>query len=76
MLTPADSPSSPSDYNAVVVSGFDIQAPQQDLAAPNAAAIGAAMDRQVAAHAELNTPAGSGEINIPDGVASTDWPTH
>ena len=31
MITPADSPSSPEDYNAVPVSMTNIQAPQEDL---------------------------------------------
>jgi hypothetical protein len=31
MITPSDSPSSPSDYAGVAVSGFDIQAPLPDV---------------------------------------------
>jgi hypothetical protein len=31
MITPSDSPSSPSDYAGVAVSGFDIQAPPPDV---------------------------------------------
>jgi len=32
MITPADSPSSPSDFAGVAVSGFDIQAPNDEAA--------------------------------------------
>ena len=38
MITPADTPSSPSDYAAVAVQPMNIQAPQQDLSAAVAAA--------------------------------------
>ena len=75
MITPADSASSPEDYNAVPVTQQDIQAPQEDLHAVTAAAISEAMSRQPAAVALLQSPQGYGEFDITGGYTGS-WPAN
>lgn len=85
MITPADSPSSPSNYAAVPVSGTDIQAPQQDLAAMTEAAgrlSGAGIvypqgPRQAATEALMHSPQGFADFDITAGFAGSgadSWP--
>lgn len=71
MITPADSPSSPSDYNAVPVTGLDIQAPQDDLGAAVAGAVSTAMARQPETSALLNSAAGMGDFDVTSGYTGT-----
>jgi hypothetical protein len=79
-ITPADSPSSPSDYAAVTPHGrgpapYDIQAPQQDLSALVAdagALAGAGViypqgPRQAETEMLLSSPQGYGEQDIDAG---------
>ena len=73
MITPADSPSSPADYASVAVSQMDIQAPAADLSAACDAAQSAAMARQPQAAAILDSPQGSGAMNVTAGWTG-DWP--
>lgn len=83
MITPSDSPSAPSEYSAVPVSGWDIQAPQADLAgtfdAANAAAGAGALypksERQQQAQAVLESPQGYGEFDVTGGYHG-DWPAN
>ena len=83
MITPADSPSSPSDYAAVAVQPLNIQAPQDDLtgafnasnAVAGAGVLYAQGPRQVQTEALLESPQGYGAINITAGYAG-DWPNN
>lgn len=88
MITPSDSPSSPSNYAEVTPHGqgtapYDIQAPQADLtAAVDAAnALGGAGflypmgPRQAETAALMNSPAGYAEQDITAGWnAGGEWP--
>ena len=59
MITPADTPSNAAGFNGVAVSGFDIQAPQPDVAGPAAQAMSDSAMRQNGAEDNiLDTPAG------------------
>jgi len=79
MITPADSAAAPAEYNAVPVSGFDIQAPQDDLTeAMNAAGAitGAGVvypkgPRQTETVALLNSAQGVGDFDIMSGYTGT-----
>ena len=83
MITPADSPSSPSNYAGVSVQPMDIQAPQGDLTAvvDAANALGGAGalypqgPRQAEAEALLNSPQGSGAMDVTAGWTG-DWPAN
>jgi len=90
MITPADSPSSPSDFAAVTPHGqgpapYDIQAPQADLAATFNAANAVAGSgvlypqgpRQAATERLIQSPQGYGDFTITAGYAGgggEDWP--
>lgn len=80
MITPSDSPSSPSDYAAVTPHGqgtapYDVQAPQDDLSAAVAAAgalSGAGIvypqgPRQAETETLMSSPQGFGEQDIDAG---------
>jgi len=73
MITPADGASAPGPYAGVPVSGMDIQAPQEDLAAMAAACHSEAMGRQPQADALLTSDQGYGEFSITGGYTG-DWP--
>jgi len=78
MITPGDTPAAPGLYAAVPVSGFDIQAPQDDLPGLAAGAKSEAMARQPQAEALLTSDQGYGEISITAGSpggAGEDWPS-
>ena len=82
MITPADTPSSPSDYAAVTPHGigtapYDIQAPQQDLSAIAAASQATAMARQPATERLLASPQGYADFDITAGFSGgggESWP--
>ena len=85
MITPADSPSSPSDYAAVAVQPMDIQAPQADLSAAVEAAgrlSGAGIvypqgPRQSQTENLLRSPQGYSDFDITAGYSGgggEDWP--
>lgn len=73
MITPSDSPSSPSNYAAVPVSQVDIQAPQEDLsAAVEAAGAVAKGPRQFEAQTLLH---GGDAPNVTAGYSGGgEWP--
>jgi hypothetical protein len=83
VITPADSPSSPEQFNAVPVSSFNIQAEQQNLAAAVEAAgrlAGAGVvypqgPRQAETVTMLQSPQGFGSngYDIDAGYSGT-WP--
>jgi hypothetical protein len=86
MITPADSPSSPSNYAAVPVQGTDIQAPQMDLSAAVAAAgrlTGAGVvypvsQRQHDTESLIQSAPGYGDFDITagwNGSGADTWPT-
>ena len=85
MITPSDSPSAPSEYAGVPVSGRDIQAPQADLSgvfdAANAVAGAGVLygqgPRQAQTEKLIASPPGYGEFNITAGYSGgggEDWP--
>ena len=88
MITPADTPSSPSDYAGVTPHGqgtapYDIQAAQQDLSATAAAAealTGAGVlypqgPRQAETARLMNSPQGYADFNITAGfTGGGEWP--
>ena len=83
MMTPSDSPSSPSDYAGVPVSGFDIQAPlgEAEIAVAFDATnreMGAGVlypmgPRQAETRDLLQSPPGYGDFDILSGTTA-DWP--
>jgi hypothetical protein len=83
MITPSDSPSSPSDYAQVATQGMDIQAPLQTgeiTAAFDAtnAEMGAGFlypqgPRQAAAESLLKSPQGYADFDILSGTTA-GWP--
>jgi hypothetical protein len=74
MITPADSPSAPAEYNAVPVTQQDIQAPQENLSGMVAAAMSEAMSRQAGAIELLSSPQGYGDFDITGGYTGS-WGT-
>jgi len=86
MITPSDSPSAPSEYAGVPVSGRDIQAPQADLSgvfdAANAVAGAGVLygqgPRQAQTEALISSPQGFGEFDITAGYhagpGQDGWP--
>ena len=76
MITPADSPAAPAQYNAVPVQSLDIQAPQADLSAAVSASMSVAMSRQPQTEALLQSAAGfaSEGYDIDGGYGGT-WGT-
>lgn len=87
MITPADSPSSPSGYAGVTPHGqgpapYDIQAPMEDLTPAFDAAsalTGAGVlypqgPRQAQTEALLNSAQGFGEFDVTAGFTSGEWP--
>lgn len=78
MITPGDSPSAPSQYDAVPVQGEDIMAAQDDLSGAVAASVSEAMSRQPDARALLESPQGFGAFSITSGSSGgggEDWPS-
>ena len=78
MITPSDPAAAPEQYAAVQESGFDIQAPQDDLSGLAAGAKSEAMARQPQSEALLTSDQGYGEISITAGSpggAGEDWPS-
>jgi hypothetical protein len=83
VITPSDSPSSPSDFAGVAVSGFDIQAPQElagiTAAADAAGAVAGAGvvyprgPRQAEAQAVIQSAPGYGDFDILSGTTA-GWP--
>ena len=77
MITPSDSPSSPSGYAGVPVQSADILAPQQDLSAVVAASVSEAMARQPETAQLMHSPQGYGAFSITSGSSGgggEDWP--
>ena len=70
-VMPSDSPSAPSEYAAVPVSGLDIQAPQADLSGAVMAAQDAAMARQPEAREVLESAQGYGDFDIMAGYTGS-----
>lgn len=78
MITPADSPSSPSDYAGVATSGTDIQAPQQqgEIGAAQAAAqadSGRGSPRQDAVAELMASDPGYADFDVTGG-STAGWP--
>lgn len=78
MITPSDTPGAPEEYAAVQESGFDIQAPQGDLAALTAGAQSEALARQPETERLLASPQGYGAFSVTSGTShggGEDWPS-
>jgi hypothetical protein len=85
MITPSDSPASPSDFDAVTPTGtgsrpapYDIQAPQADLSGTFNASTAAGLARQPETERLLASPQGYGEFSITTGSSGgggEDWPS-
>jgi hypothetical protein len=91
MITPSDTPSAPSEYAGVAVSGFDIQAPQDEAAITAAcdaagAVAGAGVvypagPRQRQTEVLLSSPQGFGTAGYDidagsSGGGGEDWPNN
>jgi hypothetical protein len=85
MITPSDSPSSPSGYAEVTPHGqgpapYDLQAPQADLSGTFDAAVSAAEARQPETRTLIASPQGFGEFDITAGYhvgpGQDGWPAN